>query len=225
MADLYNHRYFSILISVEPYYLSTQRNRVRRDRLFKLVREAVDDAQKAFELLDQLERYGGLFVALGDANDDFWIEYPNARPYIRELALFRVKQSYPILFAAHTSFSFEDFVRLLKLICTFSFRYTIVSSLNPNALEKLYNELAIAIVQGDITSPRQVADRMRSIKVPDEKFIQDFSLLAIPTTGQKKSWFDTFCGSLKKMHPAEKLMKMDFPLNISCRSHRIGPGN
>ncbi|MDA0268041.1 MAG: DUF262 domain-containing protein [Cyanobacteria bacterium] len=168
------------------YYLSTQINRVRRDRLFKLVRASVKDAQQAFDLLDQLDRYGGLFVALGNSNDDFWLDHPRAKPYVRELVLFRVKQSYPILFAAHKKFSSEDFVRLLKLICIFSFRYTIVSSLNPNALEKRYNELAIAITQGDITSPRQVFDRLHPLAVPDEKFIQDFSLLAIPTKGQKK---------------------------------------
>jgi uncharacterized protein with ParB-like and HNH nuclease domain len=168
------------------YYISLEKTRVRRERLFKLVRESVENAQKAFDLLDKLENYSSLFVALGNSNDEFWRDIPENRSYIRELELFRVKQAYPTLFAAYERFSPEDFTRLLKLVCVLSFRYTVVSSLNPNELETLYNKVAIAITNGKVTNPRQVFDNLRSVYVSDEKFLQDFSLLSISTKGQKK---------------------------------------
>ena len=169
------------------YYLSLRQTRVRRERLFKLVRESVRDAHQAFTLLDQLEKYSSLFIALGNANDEFWRDHPiENRSYIQELELFRVKQAYPTLFAAYEKFSPEDFTRLLKLIAVVSFRYTIVSSLNPNDLETCSNQVAIAITKGEITHPKSVFDHLRSIYVADEKFLQDFSLLTIPTKGQKK---------------------------------------
>jgi uncharacterized protein with ParB-like and HNH nuclease domain len=168
------------------YYLSLKHTRVRRERLFKVVRESVKVAQQAFELLDQLENYSSLFIALGNSNDEFWRDFPENRPYIRELELFRVKQAYPALFAAYGKFSSEDFTRLLKLVGILSFRYTVVSSLNPNELETLYNKVAIAIAKGEITNPRQVFDNLRSAYVSDEKFLQDFALLSISTRGQKK---------------------------------------
>ncbi|WP_258002523.1 HNH endonuclease family protein [Fischerella thermalis] len=168
------------------YYLSLKQTRVRRERLFKVVRESVKVDQQAFELLDQLENYSSLFIALGNSNDEFWRDAPENRPYIRELELFRVKQAYPALFAAYGKFSPKDFTRLLKLICILSFRYTVVSSLNPNELETLYNKVAIAIANGEITNPRQVFDNLRSVYVSDEKFLQDFALLSISTRGQKK---------------------------------------
>jgi uncharacterized protein with ParB-like and HNH nuclease domain len=168
------------------YYISLEKTRVRRERLFKLVRESVENAQKAFDLLDKLENYSSLFVALGNSNDEFWRDIPENRSYIRELELFRVKQAYPTLFAAYERFSPEDFTRLLKLVCVLSFRYTVVSSLNPNELETLYNKVAIAITNGKVTNPRQVFDSLRSVYVSDEKFLQDFSLLSISTKGQKK---------------------------------------
>jgi len=168
------------------YYLSLEQTRVRRERLFKLVRESVVDAQQAFDLLDQLENYSSLFIALGNSNDEFWRDTPENRPYIRELELFRVKQAYSTLFAAYKKFSPENFTRLLKLVCVLSFRYTVVSSLNPNELETLYNKVAIAITNGETTNPRQVFDGLRSVYVSDEKFLQDFSLLSISTKGQKK---------------------------------------
>ena len=168
------------------YYLSLKQTRVRRERLFKIVRESVNNGQQAFELLDQLENYSSLFIALSNSNDEFWRDSPENRPYIRELELFRVKQAYPTLFTAYERFSPENFTRLLKLVCVLSFRYTVVSSLNPNELETLYNKVAIAITNGDITNPRQVFDNLRSVYVSDEKFLQDFSLLSISTKGQKK---------------------------------------
>ncbi len=168
------------------YYLSLKQTRVRRERLFKLVRESLEDAQQAFDLLDQLENYSSLFIALGNSNDEFWRDTPENRPYIRELELFRVKQAYPTLFAAYEKFSPENFTRLLKLVCVMSFRYTVVSSLNPNELETLYNRVAIAITNSETTNPKQVFDSLRSVYVSDEKLLQDFSLLSISTKGQKK---------------------------------------
>jgi hypothetical protein len=136
--------------------------------------------------LDQLENYSSLFVALGNANDEFWRDIYQNRHYIHELELFRVKQAYPTLLAAYERFKPEDFTRLLKLVCVFSFRYAIISSLNPSDLETLYSQVAIAITNNEITKPRQVFDHLRSVYVSDEKFSQDFSLISISTKGQKK---------------------------------------
>ncbi|MEZ2248646.1 DUF262 domain-containing protein [Microcoleus sp.] len=168
------------------YYLSLNYSRVRRERLFKLVRESVKNAQQAFDLLDKLENFSSLFVALGSPNDEFWRDTPQNQPYIRALNLFRVKQVYPTLFAAYQRFSAEDFTRLLKLVVAISFRYSIVSSLNPNELELLYNNAALDITSGKITGMRQVFDALRPGYVKDEKFQQDFALLSLSTKGQKR---------------------------------------
>ena len=168
------------------YYLSLEQPWVRRERLFKIVRESVKNDHQVFDLIDQLESYSSLFVALGNAQDDFWRETPANRAYIRELELFRVKQAYPILFAAHGKFSDADFTRLLKLISVLSFRYTVVCGLNPSELEKVYNQVAIAIQNSEITTPKQVFEQLRSVYVSDEKFVQDFELLTVATRGQQK---------------------------------------
>ena len=168
------------------YYLALKQSWVRRERLFKLVRDSVTEGLQAFMLLDRLENYSSLFIALGNSNDEFWRDTPENQLYIRELELFRVKQAYPALFSAYEKFSSDDFTRLLKLICVLSFRYTIVGSLNPNELEALYSKIAISIESGETKSPKQVFEKLRSVYVSDEKFLQDFTLLTISTKGQKK---------------------------------------
>ncbi|MDJ0674640.1 MAG: DUF262 domain-containing HNH endonuclease family protein [Calothrix sp. MO_167.B42] len=168
------------------YYLTLENSRVRRGRLFKIVRESVINASQAFDLLDQLESYSSLFIALSNPNDEFWRDIPDNQPYIKDLNLFKVKQVYPVLFAAYTRFSPGDFTRLLKLLVVVSFRHIIVSGLNPNELELHYNDVAIGITNGSITNPREVFHYLRPIYVPDEKFQQDFSLLSVTTKGQKR---------------------------------------
>jgi uncharacterized protein with ParB-like and HNH nuclease domain len=168
------------------YYLSLKYRRVRRERLFKRIKESVNNAEDAFNLLDSLESYSDLFLALGDPNDDFWSDRHETRIYIQELNLFRIKQAYPALFAAYFYFSKENFVKMLKLTTTIAFRYTVVGHLNPNELERIYNQVAIDIASEQIDRPREVFERLRSVYVSDEKFERDFSVLKIETKGQKK---------------------------------------
>lgn len=168
------------------YFLSLSHVRVRSGQLFRVIRRNVTDAEAAFNLIEDLENYSSLYIALGNPNDEFWWDAPEHIPLIRELNTFRVKQAYPVLFAAFDKFDNQNFTNVLRLVVTISFRYTIVAGLNPNDLEKLYNQAAIAIVGGTIKTPRQLFEHLRSIYVSDEKFKQDFSLLSIPTKGQKK---------------------------------------
>lgn len=194
------------------YYLSLTYTRIRRDRLFKQVRNSVKTAQQAFDLLEELENYSSLFVALGNANDEFWRDIPQNQEYIRELSLFRVKQVYPTLFAAYEKFSPDDFTRLLKLIGVVSFRYSIVSSLNPNDLEAIYNKLAIDIQKETIKTPRQVFERLGSLYVSDEKFRQDFSLLEISTKGQKRRLVRYILWRLETQVSGVKIMEDSFSI-------------
>ncbi len=194
------------------YYLSLEQPWVRRERLFKIVRESVKGGQQVFDLLDRLESYSSLFVALGNSQDDFWRETPANRAYIRELDLFRVKQAYPILFAAHGQFPDADFTRLLKLISVLSFRYTVVCGLNPSELEKLYNQVAIAIQRSEITTPKQVFDRLRSVYVSDEKFSQDFELLTVSTRGQQKKLARYMLWKLENNAAGQEIVEESFSI-------------
>ncbi|MYF90762.1 MAG: HNH endonuclease, partial [Gemmatimonadetes bacterium] len=124
--------------------------------------------------------------AASDSNHSYWMELPEAKAFIRELNLFRVRQAMPLLFAAWESFSSEDFVRILKLVSVISFRYTVISRLNTNDLEPVYHNAAKAVSDGEAASPAEVFERLEQIYVDDEKMHQDFALFAVPTRGPRK---------------------------------------
>ena len=168
------------------YHLLCQQPKVRSQRLFKLVRDQTHTVQDVFQLLDELESRGELFAAILDPTHGYWLDLPDARPHVGELSLFRIRQPMPLLFAAWEHFSKEDFIRVLKLVSTISFRYTIVSGLNTNDLEPVYHRAAKAVADREATHPADIFRRLSPIYVSDEKMRQDFSQLEINTKGHKK---------------------------------------
>jgi len=168
------------------YHMLCELPKVRSQRVFKLVRGQTRTAGDVFALLGELERRAELFVAVGDPNHGYWADLPGAKRYIRELNLFRVRQMMPLLFTAWESFSPDDFVRVLKVVSVVSFRYTVVSSRNPSALEAAFHYAAKPVKEGQVTTPAGVFERLRSIYVDDAKTRQDFAGLEVGTSGRKK---------------------------------------
>ena len=194
-ADLeaLQRRWRSLMATVEQerfpeflrYHMLCELPKVRSGRLFKLVRDRTRTTQDVFTLLDDLERRAELFSAISDPNHSYWMEWPAARPFIRELDLFRVRQATPLLFAAWESMR-EDFVRILKLVSVVSCRYTVVSRLNTNALEPAYHAAAKAVLDRTAAGPSEVFEHLKPIYVDDVKMAQDFALLSVNTRGSRR---------------------------------------
>ena len=167
------------------YHLLCEQPKIRRQRLFKLVRTRVRTPDETFAFIETLESRAELFAALGDINHGYWTDLPAAKPFVQELNLFRARQLTPVLFAAWGRFSDDDFVRLLKLAAVIAFRYAVVSALNPNPLERVSHFAAKAIVEGRATRPGAVFRELQSIYVDDERFEADFTRWTVATRGQR----------------------------------------
>lgn len=168
------------------FHMRCEQHGIRGRRLFRRLRDRARTGQDVFNLVDELEDRSELFAAILDPAHEYWMDLPEARPYVRELGLFRARQPIPLLFAAWDAFSRENFVRVLKLASGVSFRYAVVSGLNPNALEAVYHRAARAVLDGRASTPAEVFERLRPIYVDDEKMRQDFALLTIDTRGRGK---------------------------------------
>ena len=167
------------------YHLLCEQPMIRRQRLFKLVRNRVRTPEETFGFLTALEARAELFAALTDVNHGYWIDRPAARPFVRELNLFRARQMTPVFFAAWGRFSDDDFVRLLKLAAVIAFRYSVVSGLNPNLLERVCHFAAKAVLEGQANRPGAVFAQLRAIYVDDDRFESDFARWTVGTRGQR----------------------------------------
>ncbi len=168
------------------YHYLTKHRKIRSGRLFKIVRDEVKTSQDVLTLIAELESRAELFDAIGDSNHALWIDRPDAKNFVRELILFRVRQMTPLVFAAYEKLTPVEFTKVLKCLTIISFRYTIISGLNPNELEPVYHDAAKSVLEGRATSARQVFEHLRPIYVPDDKFAGDFAQRSIATSGQRK---------------------------------------
>ena len=183
------------------YHVLCELPKVRSQRLFKLVRQRTTTPDHVFELLGELEGRAEVFVAVADPNHHYWVGTRDARKHVRELNLFRVRQMMPLLFAAWESFSLENFVRVLRIVSVVSFRYTVVSGLNPSALEAAFHYAAKAVSDRVATTPGAVFERLQPIYVEDAKMRQDFSGLEVGTGAARESWRSTSWRGWRRMHP------------------------
>ena len=190
--DALQRRWHALIATVTPerfseflrYHLLCEQPKIRKERLFKLIRDRIDTPQQVFDLLEALEKRAELYPALADANHEYWRDRPEARPYIRDLILFRARQVTPVLFAAWERLP-HDFDRVLKLAGVVSFRY-LVSRRNPNALAPVYHETAKAILNGNASRPRAVFAHLRPVYVDDGAFASSFAVYSINPRGRKK---------------------------------------
>jgi hypothetical protein len=168
------------------YHLLCTFPKVRQQRLFKMIREQVSSGPEVFALLDELESRAELFAALGDVEHEYWLDIAEAKPYIRELNLFQVRQMIPLLFASWERLSRANFVNVLRLVSIISFRYSVISGLNPNELEPAYHYAARAILEGRARTPKDVFEYLQPIYVDDTKFRQDFATQEIQSSGTRR---------------------------------------
>jgi Protein of unknown function DUF262/Protein of unknown function (DUF1524) len=182
MATVHQERFPEFL----RYHLQCELPRVRSQRLFKLVRETVRDGVGVFSLLEALERRAEVFAALFDPQHAYWIERRDSAGPVRDLNVLRVRQMTPLVFAAWEKLDQTDFARLLKLLVVLLFRYSAVSGLNTNALEKVFHDAAKGLLNGQIRDPAGVFQVLRPIYVDDVRFEQDFARLAPDLSGQGK---------------------------------------
>lgn len=168
------------------FHMQTLHSQVRSARLFKLIRDRVRSPQDVFTLMEALEARAELFAALSDPNHEYWIDAPACRLHIRELVLFRVRQMTPLLFVARERLSWATFERILRLVSVISFRYSVASELNPNALEPAYYAASRAILEGAARTPSEVFRHLEPIYVSDGAFREAMRTLIIRTSGQSK---------------------------------------
>lgn len=170
------------------YYINSYRKIVRKERLFKEIKSEVRTSENTIELLDDLENIAYFYAALQNPYDEFWNDFSNKNDIIKRLEslnLFRVSQHLPLLIAVYRHKK-ELLQQALRIATVISFRYNIIGKLNPNDLEKAYNNVAMKISKGEITTGKEIFDTLKSIYINDEQFVSMFGLASLNTRRNKK---------------------------------------
>ncbi len=167
------------------YFWHSRYEIVRKEQLFKALRNSVKTKEDTFALLDDLEKYAGVYSALKNPNDDRWQGNKNIRKRLTELRLFGVTQPYPLILESYFKLpsQFEDILRFCAVI---AFRYNVIGNLDPKRQELAFHKAAKKLFNGTVTTSSQIAQELKSIYLDDEKFLNLFLTKQVNTKSKKK---------------------------------------
>ncbi len=167
------------------YYWNSRYELVRKDGLFKALRNSVSTAEQAFALLDEVEKAAAVYAALENPHDELWAGSKEMRRRVSEMKIFNVTQPYSLLLITYERLPAE-FEAVLRFCAVISFRYNVIGGLNPNNQEVVFNRAARKIFEGTISTAAQVAQELKDIYPSDEDFSNAFSTKELNTKRYKK---------------------------------------
>ena len=160
-------------------FWNSRHKKVRKTNLFKTIRNNVTGRSEVYELMNLMEKYSDIYLALNDPSDDCWT--PEQSSQIRLLKIFNVKQPQVFLLAAYYQLNQQEFSKLLAYTVILSFRYNVICKLHAGEQEDHYNKMAIEITE---SKPGLKSIKNMLIKIyPDDKtFSHSFSTKVLKTT-------------------------------------------
>ncbi|MDR0891694.1 MAG: DUF262 domain-containing HNH endonuclease family protein [Mediterranea sp.] len=175
------------------YYWNSQNKTVRSSNLFKVIRMSVKDAAGVHRLLEDLLQYCDVYTALNDPDSDYWEHDAKVMEDIALLRIFGLKQPYSLLMVGSRLLPKEVFKKLLKEVLVTSFRYSIICTLNPNDIEKAYNEVALSVVQN------RTYDRtlLRKVYIDDAEFVSAFTIRSFEVNSRTTKLLRYILGELE----------------------------
>jgi len=164
------------------YYMNSKQVLVRKDKLFKKVRESITK-DKLFELFDELIEYANIYNAFNNENDLIWKE--NQKQYVKLLKLFGVDLFKLMIMASKRYIKDSDTQKLLEYAMILTFRYSVVAKRSTKDMERVYNNIAIQISNKIILNYKQAKEELNKIYINDDVFEKIFSTISLSTKQAK----------------------------------------
>jgi uncharacterized protein DUF1524 len=150
--------------------------------LYRLVANEIKGKHKeTLALAVDLGKNAPLYARISDYS--LWPDDPaygtSFEVSLSDLRLFRITQMNPLLINAMQRFSAaSDIAKTFRIVTNFAFRYFVIGNQSPGNLERVSANIAYEIRAQTYTSPKHVADALRSIN-SDPAFRSDFTLASI----------------------------------------------
>jgi hypothetical protein len=169
------------------YHHNFQAKLITKKDLFASIRRLTQSPTTAYEYLDSLNKYAPLYVSLSNPDDDWWRNqnelHLGAKPHLRTLSLFNIKQPFTILMTAFFAFTPEEFVKLCQYIMVLSIRYNVICHLSPSTQEQKYNQIAIKIYDKEFKRASHVKNShlFKNLYPDDNTFSNAFEFHKMPS--------------------------------------------
>jgi Protein of unknown function DUF262/Protein of unknown function (DUF1524) len=171
---------------------------LREKRVFAEVKRLVPQERSVFDFLRELRAAADIYSALDDPNDEFWVDFPEARKSVSVLDIVGAHQYRPVILAAYQQFADrpEKLSRLLRNLVMISVRATVVR-VNTGDVQRANQSTAIRVANGELESPHAIARALGDITPSDDEFRAQFAVLSIDPKSSRKRWLRYLLGELE----------------------------
>ncbi len=122
-------------------------------------------------MIRNLDQNAGIYRALRNPFDELWDT--DESQHIKELQMYNVRQPLSLLLAAFVRFGEQDrpaFRRILRTVSIVSFRYNVICNMQTNEQERVYNDLAVRLTKGELSTAREVIQGLAVVYPEDNRF-------------------------------------------------------
>jgi hypothetical protein len=142
--------------------------------LFRKVSTKLKKPLDVLDFVNSLYESAEIYSAFKNPQSSVWYSYHlDVKNQIRKLRLFDVSECYPALLAAKETFTGSLFLKFLRMIVIFSFRYNVICNLNPK-IEALYSEISIFIRKNKPKNLKEVFEKLEKLYPDDDFFFEAF---------------------------------------------------
>ncbi len=152
------------------YYWNSKNKTVRSNELFKAIRQNIKIDRDVFLLVNEMQNYSDIYMALRNENDELWHGYPEIAKNIEIMKLFNIKP-YSLLMSAYKSLDINEFEKILNYVIIIGFRYSVICGKNPNEIERVYNRIANRISNERVFEKSMLKD----VYIDDSEFLSSFN--------------------------------------------------
>jgi len=185
MEDRWEHMVSKLQSEKFPDFLRAHWNSrhdfSRQSELFKTIRTRVNDREKAFALLREMEQDLDTYLALSSPENSGWSQEDASWAGILR-HIFRVRQPFSLLLAAKRTLNAADFTGLLRATMVIALRYNVIGALGTGKQEDVYNKVARRMAKGELTTLYPTLQALREIYIDDRSFQAAFADKSIRIT-------------------------------------------
>jgi hypothetical protein len=156
---------------------------LREADVYEAVQEIARSKPKAVEFASTLESLASTYIATYNSESEYWNGYPTAaRQADNVLNLFNISPLRPLILAVAAKFGKKRAADSFEFLVSLGVRLLIASSTRSGSVETPLAEAAEAVFAEEVTTPKQLKDKLKSITPSDRQFQNAFETARIASS-------------------------------------------
>lgn len=177
------------LVEIDPknkfisHFWASYYGRSSRTGLFRVIRDQIDSSSNAVDFANKLASSSRIYAALQNPESNYWSDFSGeTRKQISALRILDSEQSLPILMAALSNFSEDEFRKMVRIFVVMAVRYNLICEGRTGVSSNFYADIPKKIRSGDYKKASHVFNHLKGIYPSDKEFKDSFKVKSLTDT-------------------------------------------